>query len=122
VRGRRVHGAALDLHAAIHQAEQRMRSHAVLRAPHIDLGSRWPGGLPRRNDHYEAATDFLRAMKEIMERRFRWNLRQIIATSEETELSFATAVDAGIGAFSQGESFEPQRVRRCRRDSPASTT
>lgn len=88
-----------------------------------------------RKDHYEAATDFWRAMQEIMERRFRWNLRQIIATSEETERalqasgragakeraflesrlramhSFAAAVDAGIGAFSQGESFEPQRVQ-----------
>jgi DNA-binding transcriptional regulator GbsR (MarR family) len=88
-----------------------------------------------RKDHYEAATDFWRAMQEIMERRFRWNLRQIIATSEETERalkagrrgggkeraflesrlramhSFASAVDAGIGAFSQGESFEPQRVQ-----------
>jgi DNA-binding transcriptional regulator GbsR (MarR family) len=88
-----------------------------------------------RKDHYEAATDFWRAMQEIMERRFRWNLRQIIATSEETERalqgsgraaakerayiesrlhamhSFAAAVDAGIGAFSQGESFEPHRVQ-----------
>lgn len=88
-----------------------------------------------RKDHYEAATDFWRTMQEIMERRFRWNLRQIIATSEETERalqasgragakervflesrlgamrSFAAAVDAGIGAFSQGESFEPQRVQ-----------
>jgi DNA-binding transcriptional regulator GbsR (MarR family) len=88
-----------------------------------------------RKDHYEAATDFWRAMQEIMERRFRWNLRQIIATSEETERalqargragakeraflesrlramrSFAAAVDAGIGAFSQGESFEPKRVQ-----------
>jgi DNA-binding transcriptional regulator GbsR (MarR family) len=95
-----------------------------------------------RKDHYEAATDFWRAMQEIMERRFRWNLRQIIATSEETERalqasrrggakeraflesrlramhSFATAVDAGIGAFSQGESFEPQRVQSVLRSTP----
>lgn len=83
-----------------------------------------------RRDHYEAATDFWRVMQEIMERRFRWNLRQILAAAEETERAigtgtettflrerlraihaFAAAVDAGIEAFSQGESFEPQAVR-----------
>src|SRR2546428_12336048 len=31
-----------------------------------------------RKDHYEAATDFWRVMQEIMERRFRWNLRQVL--------------------------------------------
>ena len=29
-----------------------------------------------RKDHYEAATNFWRVMQEVMERRFRWNLRQ----------------------------------------------
>src|ERR671936_791566 len=38
-----------------------------------------------RKDHYEAATDFWRVMQEIFERRFRWMVRQVIATSEETE-------------------------------------
>src|SRR5262249_43394431 len=38
-----------------------------------------------RKDHYEAATDFWRVMQEIMERRFRWNLRQVLATVAETE-------------------------------------
>src|SRR5437764_11942803 len=38
-----------------------------------------------RRDHYEAATDFWRVMQEIMERRFRWNLRQVLATIDETE-------------------------------------
>lgn len=86
-----------------------------------------------RKDHYQAATDFWRVMQEIMERRFRWNLRQVLATIEETERAtredkgsadrvvlerlqalhgFATAVDQGIGAFSKGESFEPERVRQ----------
>src|SRR6059036_1075855 len=42
-----------------------------------------------RKDHYEAATDFWRVMKEIMERRFRWNLRQVLATIAETERALA---------------------------------
>src|ERR671924_1282513 len=37
-----------------------------------------------RKDHYEAATDFWRAMQEIMERRFRWMVRQVIAACDET--------------------------------------
>src|SRR5205807_8623456 len=37
-----------------------------------------------RKDHYEAATDFWRAMQEIFERRFRWMVRQIVATVDET--------------------------------------
>src|SRR5262245_9750553 len=37
-----------------------------------------------RKDHYEAATDFWRVMQEIMERRFRWNLRQVLAAATET--------------------------------------
>ena len=31
-----------------------------------------------RRDHYEAATDFFRAMQEIFERRFRWTVRQAV--------------------------------------------
>src|SRR5438309_11934039 len=37
-----------------------------------------------RRDHYEAATDFWRVMQEIFERRFRWMVRQIVATVDET--------------------------------------
>src|SRR5215468_7555744 len=82
-----------------------------------------------RKDHYEAATDFWRVMQEIMERRFRWNLRQVLATIEETSRAleaarprgraatgfvetrlealraFFAAVDAGISAFSSGKPF-----------------
>ena len=86
-----------------------------------------------RKDHYEAATDFWRVMQEIMERRFRWNLRQVLVTIEETSRAlgdaarsrargadreaafvegrlealraFFSAVDAGIGAFNSGKSF-----------------
>src|SRR5437867_5328162 len=42
-----------------------------------------------RRDHYEAATDFWRVMQEIMGRRFRWNLRQVIAAVEETRRAAA---------------------------------
>src|SRR5918992_4171195 len=37
-----------------------------------------------RKDHYEAATDFWRVMQEIFERRFRWMVRQVVATVDET--------------------------------------
>ena len=94
-----------------------------------------------RKDHYEAATDFWRVMQEIMERRFRWNLRQVLAAAEETERAadaarggvhdapdaeqlqfiaqrlevlrgFFTAVDAGLSGFTRGESFAPQPLQK----------
>jgi DNA-binding transcriptional regulator GbsR (MarR family) len=92
-----------------------------------------------RKDHYEAATDFWRVMQEILERRFRWNLRQVVAAAEETEQAitastprgaaateraefvarrvttmrdFFTAVDAGLGGFSRGQAFAPQPLQR----------
>lgn len=37
-----------------------------------------------RKDHYEAATDFWRVMQEIFERRFRWMVRQIVISVDET--------------------------------------
>lgn len=41
--------------------------------------------VPRsRRDHYEAATDLVRVMQEIMGRRFRWNMRQVLTTIQET--------------------------------------
>ena len=83
-----------------------------------------------RKDHYIAATDFFRAMQEIFERRFRWTVRQVIATVAETEQTrdaagrgargaqaaiiqerldalrgFFSLIDAGIGSFLQGEPF-----------------
>ncbi|MGH7822718.1 MAG: GbsR/MarR family transcriptional regulator [Candidatus Binatia bacterium] len=91
-----------------------------------------------RKDHYEAATDFWRVMQEIIERRFRWNLRQVLAAVEETRramaepgrrdaaarereelvdsrlsvlAAFFAAVDAGIAAFTQGKSFAPETIR-----------
>ena len=91
-----------------------------------------------RRDHYEAASDFWRVMQEIMERRFRWNIRQVIAACDETSRtakagragsrgaerervfierrlealrSFAAAVDAGIEAFARGEPITPQPMQ-----------
>lgn len=90
-----------------------------------------------RKDHYEAASDFWRVMQEIMERRFRWNIRQLIAACDETERAevegrrsrsgardrefvksrldalraFGVAVDTGIGAFSQGNPITPETLK-----------
>lgn len=99
-----------------------------------------------RKDHYEAATDFWRVMQEIMERRFRWNLRQVLAAAEETQRAaageragaaardarhadfiaqrlevlrgFFAAVDAGLSGFTRGESFTPQPLQRIFVDGP----
>jgi DNA-binding transcriptional regulator GbsR (MarR family) len=100
-----------------------------------------------RRDHYEAATDFWRVMQEIMERRFRWNLRQVVAAADETEReiaaarrgrrsadaerqldfiaarlealrTFFSAVDVGLSGFSRGESFAPQPLQRIRIEGP----
>src|SRR5262247_62923 len=84
-----------------------------------------------RKDHYEAATNFWRVMQEIMERRFRWAVRQVLAAVSEVEhalveapgrrdappafvrarigslRAFFAAVDAGIGAFTQGQPLDP---------------
>jgi HTH-type transcriptional regulator, glycine betaine synthesis regulator len=91
-----------------------------------------------RKDHYEAVADLWRVMQEIMERRFRWNIRQVIAACDETRRtagteqprpraadaerdfvehrlealrSFADAVDAGIEAFSRGEPMAPPSMQ-----------
>ncbi len=52
-----------------------------------------------RRDHYEAATDFWRVMQEIVERRFRWNLRQVLAAAVETERAVAGGVDEARQRF-----------------------
>ena len=93
-----------------------------------------------RKDHYAAATDFWRVMQEILERRFRWNLRQVLAAVDEAERGLSAgrtneqtdarrvgdafaqgrlnamrdyflAVDAGLGAFSRGEPMAPEAMR-----------
>jgi DNA-binding transcriptional regulator GbsR (MarR family) len=89
-----------------------------------------------RRDHYEAATDFFRALQEIFERRFRWTVRQVLAAVEEAGAvveaeasatgraragevrdrlgrlaAFFALIDAGIGAFVRGEAFPAQKLR-----------
>ena len=102
---------------------------------HLIRHTRLPGS---RKDHYEAATDFWRVMQEIMERRFRWNLRQVLATVDETShaaedtagkavdreraafvtarlgalRTFFAAVDFGLGAFAQGKPMTPEGLRK----------
>src|SRR4029453_4606391 len=51
-----------------------------------------------RKDHYEAATGFWRVMQEIMERRFRWTVRQVLATIADTERAAAEAGGRGASA------------------------
>jgi len=86
-----------------------------------------------RRDHYVAATDFWRVMQEIVERRFRWNLRQVLAAADETERTIAAdghrgpedfilgrltalrtyfvAVDAMLGALGRGEPLTSEVMR-----------
>jgi DNA-binding transcriptional regulator GbsR (MarR family) len=82
-----------------------------------------------RRDHYEAATDLVRVMQEIMERRFRWNMRQVLATIQETRgvdsdnpstdqafieqrlaalEAFFRTMDAIAGMLAPGTPFPPQ--------------
>ena len=86
-----------------------------------------------RKDHYEAATDFFRAFQEIFERRFRWTVRSVLDVVAETERDrvratgsssegsfrrerlkalggFFGLIDAGIGAFVNGEPFPAQKL------------
>jgi DNA-binding transcriptional regulator GbsR (MarR family) len=86
-----------------------------------------------RRDHYEAATDFFRAMQEIFERRFRWTVRQVLAAAADARAAAAAEprrgqlagleerlarleaffglVDAGIAAFVNGEAFPAEKLR-----------
>jgi DNA-binding transcriptional regulator GbsR (MarR family) len=85
-----------------------------------------------RRDHYEAATDFFRAMQEIFERRFRWTVRQVLAAVADARAAasesrrappaqveerlarleaFFGLIDAGIGAFVRGEAFPAEKLR-----------
>jgi DNA-binding transcriptional regulator GbsR (MarR family) len=91
-----------------------------------------------RKDHYEAATDFFRAMQEIFERRFRWIVRQVLAAVAEAKREaeaggagsragrerlellrarlaalgeFFALVDHGIGLFAQGQDFPAAPLR-----------
>ena len=87
-----------------------------------------------RKDHYEAATNFWRVMQEIMERRFRWTVRQVLAAASDVEQALAegdrrretafmksrveglraffAAVDTGIAAFTQGQPVDPETMKK----------
>ena len=96
---------------------------------HLVRRVRVPGS---RKDHYEAASNLWRVMQEILERRFRWNVRQVLAAAAEAERAaaersreahpfvagrlgalraFFAAIDAGVGAFTQGKPLDPQALR-----------
>lgn len=92
-----------------------------------------------RKDHYEAATDFWRLMQEMLERRYRFNVRQVlVAVDESTRAgdsppprrsaadqeraafiaarlqglrSFFSVLDAGIAAFTQGTPLSPETLQ-----------
>lgn len=92
-----------------------------------------------RKDHYEAATDFWRLMQEMLERRYRFNVRQVLAAVDEStratteataprtkaereQTAFITArleglhaffavLDAGIVAFTQGQPLSPEALK-----------
>ncbi len=92
-----------------------------------------------RKDHYEAATNFWRVMQEVMERRFRWTVRQVLAAITESERAaaeterrgeaardaaaftaarlgalqfFFAAVDGAIGAFTQGKAVDADVLQK----------
>jgi DNA-binding transcriptional regulator GbsR (MarR family) len=87
-----------------------------------------------RKDFYEAVTNFWRLMQEIMERRFRWTVRQVLAAVADAERAlgegggrreaqafagqrlaglsaFFTALNDGIGAFAQGQPVDPETLK-----------
>ncbi len=99
---------------------------------HLVRRVRVPGS---RKDHYEAASNLWRVMQEVMERRFRWNVRQVMATATETKralgaasggskagrtflgarldtlLTFFSVLDAAISAINQGQPFSPATLQ-----------
>ena len=87
-----------------------------------------------RKDFYEAVTNFWRLMQEIMERRFRWTVRQVLAAVVDAERAlgegggrrdaqafagqrlaglsaFFSALNDGIGAFAQGQPVDPETLK-----------
>jgi DNA-binding transcriptional regulator GbsR (MarR family) len=67
-----------------------------------------------RKDHYEAATDFWVVMREIMERRFRWNLRQVLASVSETSHALENTGRSGSGAQAEKRAFVARRLEGMR--------
>src|SRR4030095_7543357 len=63
-----------------------------------------------RKDHYEAATGFWRVMQEIMERRFRWTVRQVVATIGDAERALAESRSRGDAAAVVTTRLAPRRA------------
>src|SRR5256714_6514187 len=66
-----------------------------------------------RRHHYEAASDFWRVMQAIMEPRFRWNIRQVIAACDETSRT-ARSGRAGSRATERDRAFIDGRLEALR--------
>jgi DNA-binding transcriptional regulator GbsR (MarR family) len=88
-----------------------------------------------RKDHYLAATDFWRVMQEIFERRYRFNVRQVlVAVDESTRTAdsiggrasertqfvasrldsmrvFFSLLDSSLAAFTQGKSLSAEEFK-----------
>jgi DNA-binding transcriptional regulator GbsR (MarR family) len=92
-----------------------------------------------RKDHYEAATDLWRVFFEILERRYRFNVRQVLVAADEARRareaggkpatknerehadfiggrldglsSFFSALDASIAAFTQGQPLSSESLK-----------
>src|SRR6185503_18565898 len=62
-----------------------------------------------RKDHYEAATDFWRVMQEIFERRYRFNVRQVLVAVDES-----TRAGASSGRASERAAFVATRIESIR--------
>jgi DNA-binding transcriptional regulator GbsR (MarR family) len=89
-----------------------------------------------RKDHYQAATDFWRVMQEIFERRYRFNVRQVlVAVDESTRAAeasggrpnertqfvgarleslraFFSLLDTSLAAFTQGKPFSAEEFKK----------
>jgi DNA-binding transcriptional regulator GbsR (MarR family) len=92
-----------------------------------------------RKDHYEAATDFWQLLREVIERRHRFSVRQVLVAVEESERvaggvapsaaaereraafvrarleslrAFFSVLDMSIAAFGQGKPLSPDELKK----------
>ena len=63
-----------------------------------------------RKDHYQAATDFWRVMQEIFERRYRFNVRQVLVAVDES----TRAVESAGGRATERSAFVSARIESIR--------
>ena len=70
-----------------------------------------------RKDHYEAATDFWRVMQEIFERRYRFNVRQVLVAVDESTRAGASSGRAqprGVSVTNERAAFVATRIESIR--------